>query len=383
MVPELTSVCGCVWVSSMFRGSGGQLGGALLAVFRRLLNPLQVGDLADGGPRPTLQRFASCPRLRILCCGGDGTVAWVMSAVDELHMACSPAVAILPLGTGNDFARVMQWGGGAGGSVSLAMARRWLRAVADSHVSIMDRWMVAIQPMPATDAAPPSSGKKPRDTNASAGGGSGAGTGAGAGGSGVRRRRCGRRRGGGGRTSTPKLPPGIPPERKVMNIYMGIGVGAQVALQVCMCTVVYVYGCVCVFVCVYWRLVCTDLFLRCVFSFTSSANRAWWLHVRTTLHDLCSHFRASCLAFSFPHLFCSRLVNKVWYSQVGGVEILRNSCAEMWKVCTLVCDGVDIPLPPGTQVRGPLPAAHPHARAMAPVHDPYPWRPWVCRVSSY
>ena len=255
MVPELTRACGCVWVSSMFRGSGGQLGGALLAVFRRLLNPLQVGDLADGGPRPTLQRFASCPRLRILCCGGDGTVAWVMSAVDELHMACSPAVAILPLGTGNDFARVMQWGGGAGGSVSLAMARRWLRAVADSHVSMMDRWMVAIHPMPATDAAPPSSGKKPRDTNASAGGGSGAGAGtgagAGAGGSGVRRRRCGRRRGGGGRTSTPRLPPGIPPERKVMNIYMGIGVGAQVALQVCMCTVVYVYGCVCVFVCVY------------------------------------------------------------------------------------------------------------------------------------
>ena len=147
----------------------------------------------------------------------------------------------------------------------------------------------------------------------------------------------------------------------------------------CVC----VWLCVCVFVCVYWRLVCTDLFLRCVFSFTSSANRAWWLHVRTTLHDLCSHFRASCLASSFPHLFCSRLVNKVWYSQVGGVEILRNSCAEMWKVCTLVCDGVDIPLPPGTQVRGPLPAAHPHARAMAPVHDPYPWRPWVCRVSSY
>lgn len=74
-----------------------------------------------------------------------------------------------------------------------------------------------------------------------------------------------------------------------MNIYMGIGVGAQVALQ---------------------------------------------------FHKLRK---------SFPHLFCSRLVNKVWYSQVGGVEILRNSCAEMWKVCTLVCDGVDIPLPPGTQ----------------------------------
>lgn len=76
------------------------MGGALLSMFRRLLHPLQVGDLADGGPKPTLRRFAKCPRLRVLCCGGDGTAAWVMSAIDELHMACSPAIAVMPLGTG-------------------------------------------------------------------------------------------------------------------------------------------------------------------------------------------------------------------------------------------------------------------------------------------
>lgn len=56
-----------------------------------------------------------------------------MSAVDELDMACSPAIAIMPLGTGNDFARAMRWGGGASGPVTKRMARRWLLSVADAH----------------------------------------------------------------------------------------------------------------------------------------------------------------------------------------------------------------------------------------------------------
>lgn len=51
----------------------------------------------------------------------------------------------------------------------------------------------------------------------------------------------------------------------------------------------------------------------------------------------------------FPRLFCSRLGNKVWYSQVGGLEIVRNTCRTMWQNTRLVCDGVHVPLPPGTQ----------------------------------
>ena len=48
-------------------------------------------------------------QLRILVCGGDGTVGWILSVLDELKLKVS--VAVLPLGTGNDLARSFGWGG--------------------------------------------------------------------------------------------------------------------------------------------------------------------------------------------------------------------------------------------------------------------------------
>jgi diacylglycerol kinase (ATP) len=49
-----------------------------------------------GNPRAAAVR----QRLRILACGGDGTVAWILKVIAQLQLQPQPAVAIMPLGTG-------------------------------------------------------------------------------------------------------------------------------------------------------------------------------------------------------------------------------------------------------------------------------------------
>jgi diacylglycerol kinase (ATP) len=65
----------------------------------------QVFDLTEGGPQPAIELFKKVPNVRLLACGGDGTVGWLLSVLDKVPIEPLPPVGVLPLGTGNDLSR--------------------------------------------------------------------------------------------------------------------------------------------------------------------------------------------------------------------------------------------------------------------------------------
>lgn len=122
--------------------SGGQQGSELITNFRHLLNPHQVFDLQNGGPLPGLYVFRNIESYRILACGGDGTIGWVLSCLDNVSQDAkcqSPPMAIVPLGTGNDLARVLRWGAGYTGAEEPI---NLLRDVIEAEEITLDRWTV-------------------------------------------------------------------------------------------------------------------------------------------------------------------------------------------------------------------------------------------------
>ncbi|XP_058801772.1 diacylglycerol kinase eta isoform X2 [Phymastichus coffea] len=119
--------------------SGDNQGIKFLRRFKQLLNPAQVFDLIKGGPGPGLRLFRHFDPFRVLVCSGDGSVGWVLSEIDRLGMQKQCQVGVLPLGTGNDLARVLGWGASCDDDTNLA---HLLEKYEKAGTKMLDRWSI-------------------------------------------------------------------------------------------------------------------------------------------------------------------------------------------------------------------------------------------------
>jgi len=114
--------------------------------FKEVLDEGNVHNLMEeGGPRAALEKHLDLNgennnHIRIISCGGDGTTGWILSVMDSMNIPAAkrPYIGIIPLGTGNDLARVFNWGG--------KFVERPLKTViedmSNSDLVRLDRWTI-------------------------------------------------------------------------------------------------------------------------------------------------------------------------------------------------------------------------------------------------
>uniref|UniRef100_H2XSS8 DAGKc domain-containing protein n=1 Tax=Ciona intestinalis TaxID=7719 RepID=H2XSS8_CIOIN len=90
-------------------------------------------------PQFRLKMFRKFETFRILICGGDGSIGWVLSEMDKLNLNNKAQVGVLPLGTGNDLAQVMGWGNVCDDDTQVpALIEKYEK----SSTKLLDRWSI-------------------------------------------------------------------------------------------------------------------------------------------------------------------------------------------------------------------------------------------------
>jgi len=139
--------------------SGGQVGGLLMKALTQSIGKGEesteafTGEVCDLSlpeePENTIETIAGEPerQRKLLVCGGDGTVTWILTALEQcqalqgkLHLL---PVAIVPLGTGNDLARSLGWGGSLRAVSDILKYLRW---VAKATPVFLDQWRLVLRP---------------------------------------------------------------------------------------------------------------------------------------------------------------------------------------------------------------------------------------------
>ncbi|GMH49484.1 hypothetical protein TL16_g07210 [Triparma laevis f. inornata] len=150
-------------------GSGGGVGKLILKDMQDLLGAGFVFDLRKCGkgnmPSDNLLPYAKDPLVRVLACGGDGTMGWILSSLDEvwkqvlgddkpleesIYKGHLP-LAMMPLGTGNDLSRSFGWGP----TFSNSMRKQgMIDRVVQAKATPLDRWRAVVVPFKSlsTDA---------------------------------------------------------------------------------------------------------------------------------------------------------------------------------------------------------------------------------------